>query len=148
MATVEYMHFCEHAFFDSRRQPCIIGILDFAIYAHAFPLRLASITIATGIRIKAGERAELRLELGRKNTKPDRWWPLTLPGPKTDGDIEETVAFIPFKTVSLAFLEPMTLVARFLEKGTLIGEKSLQIRGGERASENPIGPPAPDPDLR
>lgn len=49
MATIDYVHACNHAFLNEQRQPCLIGLLS-DLFAPAFPYHRASLTIAAQIK--------------------------------------------------------------------------------------------------
>jgi len=150
MATVDFLHFCDHAFFDSHGQPRLISIHGSDLYAFSFPVRIASLTVAVGLRIAVGETVTLRLEIGPAAGKPARWWPITTQGPPNDWPQPDVIAFLPFRTLSLYFAHPQTVVARIRQDDQIIGEKTLRIAldPKKRESGSPLGAPPPDPNLQ
>lgn len=144
MASIEFLHFCEHAFWDSRGQPCLIGVIGSDVYAASFPLRIASLTIAIAVRVSAGDTARIRLELGPPSGDAERAWNLSVPGPPKGGQAD-AVAFLPFRTLALVFDRPLTVEARLIEDGQVLATKAMRIIMGDPPRRSPIGPSPPDP---
>ena len=143
MVTVEYFHFCGHAFWDSKGSPCLIGIFGSELLAPSFPLRMASLTIAIGVRVPPTEEATITLQLGPPGGNAEREWHLTVNGPPMEGP-RDAVTFLPFRTVSLFLEKPVAIEARVIEKGQVLAAKTLHVVEAPDAVQSPIGPPAPD----
>jgi hypothetical protein len=126
VASVEFIHFCKHAFFDSHGGPCLIGIMG-EIFARQFPLSIERINVAVGLRLAAGENALVYVEIGPPNEPAKRITPFRIEGPPADGTISSGLSFLPFGTVSLYFDRPQIVEARVKQNNVVLGSQTLPI---------------------
>jgi hypothetical protein len=126
VASVEFIHFCNHAFFDSHGAPCLIGILG-EIFARQFPLSVDRISVAVGLRVEAGENALVYVEIGPPNEPAKRSTPFRIEGPPADGTLSSGLSFLPFASVSLYFDRPQIVEARVTQNNVVLGSKTLPI---------------------
>ena len=126
MATVDFIHFCDHAFFDANSRPCLIGIHGH-LFAKVFPHSLAMLTVAIGLRVAAGENATVHLELGPPNEPAKRKARLLMEGPPLGGPLTEALRFIPFETVQMYFDRPQIVEVRVLENNKILASKSFAV---------------------
>jgi hypothetical protein len=126
MALVEFIHFCDYAFLDDGGHPCLIGIHG-SLTVHVFPFSRHQLTIAVGLRLNAGEQADIRAELGPPDGPPKRAANFQLSGPPLGGPLTDGLVFLPFHTVALYFDRPQTLMVRIREGETVLAEKRLAV---------------------
>jgi len=126
MATVEFIHFCDYAFLDSNLRPCLMGI-KVHIASVRFPMPVATLTVAIGLRVAAGEEAHIRVEIGPLDGKAQRSANLVISGPPADGPLTEGLKFLPLQHVSLYFARPHTLLARVIQGETILATRTLHL---------------------
>ena len=126
MATVDFVHACNHAFLNDQRQPCVIGILT-DLFAPAFPYHRASVTIAAQIQGTPGVESDLVFELSPDSGPFLRRVPLKFTPPA--GSIG---VFIAMQMVQIFFLKPGGYEARVLEGDRVIGLSRLRVIGSEQ----------------
>ena len=120
MATVDFMHICDHAFQTERHQPCIIGINPIFI-VNEFPYRRAVVTVAAMISREPSQPIDIGIEFGPENGPPLRSARLQMdpmPGPRI---------FLPTQLTLVVFKTPGKYVARIKDGGTIIGEASVMV---------------------
>jgi len=121
--SVEYIHLCEHAFLDSRGNPCIIGLLS-EILAKRFPLHLPVISAAIGFRVPPTESATLRLQFGDSHNVREYTVPVN---GRPDGTVDALRLFqmqFPF----IHIVQPSTIALRVFDGDRCIGERLITVR--------------------
>jgi hypothetical protein len=128
MATVEFIHFCDYAFLDDRGHPCLIGVHG-SVSVSGFPHTVAQLTVAIGVRIKSGEEAHIRAEIGPVDGKPQRAANFKLNGPPADGPLAEGLNFLPFANMTLFFNRPHVMLAKVIDQtnNNVLAQKKLAI---------------------
>jgi hypothetical protein len=135
MASVEFIHFCGHAFFDSHGAPCLIGVVG-ELFARRFPMSIERLTVAVALRLSAGEKTSVTVEIGPPDEPAKRAARFRVEGPPTDGSLASGLQFLPFATLSVYIDRPQIIEARVRENDALLGAKALPIVSERQQTAN------------